>query len=562
MDLRKIFYKGNKPLYALFILLTILDSLINLVLAYILQQITDAAVGTELTRLMDLCFISMGAFFNIAVMSIALYHVKSCFKKKAMQQYKQCILNGLLKKGRKSFSKEGTSTYLSALTNDASIIETNYIEGTVELISYIFFLIAAIIMMLWYNPILALLSLLLLMLPVAISMLTSGKLESQEKLVSQCNAEFVGSVKDMLDGYQIIKSFRAEGEIQKLYHHNNERLEKIKYHRNIICGRIGFISVTGGVISQIAIFLAGAYLAITGKGVTAGMLIAFVDLLGQIVVPIGKIPQLFANRKAAAALIDKMDKALAINIDNRLGKNIVALEKSINLSHVSFGYDDTYVLNDININLCAGKSYAIVGASGSGKSTLLDAIMGSYDNYIGEINYDGIELQKIDSDAIYELVSVVQQNVFIFDASILDNITMFREFPIESVKRAIELSGLAQFIEDKGCDYVCGENGCYLSGGEKQRISIARCLLRHSSILVADEATSALDRQTEYSIISGILKMKNITRIIVTHQLDERLLSQYDKLLVMKSGKIVEEGTFEELLDRKQYFYSLYNVVV
>lgn len=139
---------------------------------------------------------------------------------------------------------------------------------------------------------------------------------------------------------------------------------------------------------------------------------------------------------------------------------------------------------------------------------------------------------------------------------------MFREFPIESVKRAIELSGLAQFIEDKGCDYVCGENGCYLSGGEKQRISIARCLLRHSSILVADEATSALDRQTEYSIISGILKMKNITRIIVTHQLDERLLSQYDKLLVMKSGKIVEEGTFEELLDRKQYFYSLYNVVV
>jgi len=456
-EFQKNIYRGNKLLYALFIVLTILDSLVNLVLTYLLQQITDAAVGTELTRLMNLCLISIGVFSYIAGTSIALYHVKSCFKKRAMQQYKQCIFNGLLKKGRKTFSKEGTSTYLSALTNDASIIETNYIEGTVELISCIFFLIAAIIMMLWYNPILTFVSLLLVMLPVAISMLTSGKLEPQEKLVSQCNAEFVGSVKDMLDGYQIIKSFRAEHEIQKLYQDKNERLEKTKYHRNIICGRIGFISATGGAISQIAIFLAGAYLAIIGKGVTAGILIAFVNLLGQIVVPVGKIPQLFANRKAAAALIDKMEKALANNIDSRPGKNIVALEKGINLSHVSFGYDDTYVLNDINLNLCAGKSYAIVGASGSGKSTLLDAIMGSYDNYIGEIDFDGIELQKINSDAIYELVSVVQQNVFIFDASIIDNITLFREFPIESVKAAIELSGLDQFIEDKGYDYVCGE---------------------------------------------------------------------------------------------------------
>lgn len=128
------------------------------------------------------------------------------------------------------------------------------------------------------------------------------------------------------------------------------------------------------------------------------------------------------------------------------------------------------------------------------------------------------------------------------------------------MKRAMELSGLKKLLEEKGEDYLCGENGCNLSGGERQRISIARCLLRNSSILVADEATAALDAKTAYEVIDAILDMKEMTRIVVTHQLEEHILKRYDEIIVMKNGRIEEKGSFEELLANKKYFYSLYNV--
>ena len=137
---------------------------------------------------------------------------------------------------------------------------------------------------------------------------------------------------------------------------------------------------------------------------------------------------------------------------------------------------------------------------------------------------------------------------------------MFKEFPDERVQRAIALSGLKKLIEEKGEDYLCGENGCNLSGGERQRISIARCLLRETPVLVADEATAALDAKTAYDVVDAILDMDELTRIIVTHQLEEALLSRYDEIIVMKNGHIEECGSFTELLDKKGYFYLLYNV--
>ena len=169
-------------------------------------------------------------------------------------------------------------------------------------------------------------------------------------------------------------------------------------------------------------------------------------------------------------------------------------------------------------------------------------------------------MREISSKSLYELITMIEQNVFVFDASIRDNITMFRNFPAADVDRAIELSGLSRLIEQHGADYLCGENGKGLSGGEKQRISIARSLLQNSSVLLADEATAALDAQTAYQVTSDILKLDGITRIIVTHALAESLLRQYDGIIVLKDGRIVEHGTFEELMEQKGYFYALYTV--
>ena len=135
---------------------------------------------------------------------------------------------------------------------------------------------------------------------------------------------------------------------------------------------------------------------------------------------------------------------------------------------------------------------------------------------------------------------------------------MFRDFPEEKVQQAVTRANLGELISERGSEYLCGENGNGLSGGEKQRISIARSLLRDSSVLLADEITSALDTQTAYKISSDILDLKDITRVVVTHSLDEKLMKRYDRILVMKNGRLEEQGTFDELMAKRKYFHALF----
>ena len=561
MKLRKTFYKGNKICWAGYAILVMLDGVINLVLSVILQQITDAAVEKEMHQLIRVCILSGVTLAGAMLITLAQYYMEARFLKRAMSQYKNQVFSQLLKKSRSSFTKENTSNYISALTNDAASIEENYLRGTVKLLSYAVSFVATLVVMFVYSPVLTLIAIGLTLIPVIISIATGGKLAAMEKEVSAYHAEFVGTLKDMLTGFAVIKSFRAEKEIEAIYQKDNGKLEWQKFKRNVTKGEINLFSMTGMVLSQLGVFLAGAYLTISGGSVTAGVLIAFVNMMGALVAPIGAMPQLMAGRKAAIGLVDKMESILSENtkeVDS--GKEIKDFKEGITLKNVSFGYAEEDVLKDISLRLDAGKSYAIVGASGSGKSTLLDLVMGNFSDYKGEVSFDGVDLKEINLNALYDLISVIQQNVFIFDSTIRENITMFKEFPEEEIKRAIELSGLKKLLEEKGEDYLCGENGCNLSGGERQRISIARCLLRNSAILVADEATAALDAKTAYEVIDAILDMEELTRIVVTHQLEDVVLKRYDEIIVMKNGNIEERGSFEELLENKKYFYSLYNV--
>lgn len=561
MSLRTIFYKGNRVCWVVYTLLVMLDGAMNLLLSVILQQITDAAVGKDMNQLIRVCILSGATLVGAILLTMVQYHTEAKFLKRAMSQYKTVVFSQLLKKSRSNFTKENTSNYISALTNDAATIEENYLKGMVKLISYAVAFVATLAVMFAYSPMLTLIAIGLTLVPVIISIATGGKLEVIEKEVSAHNADFIGTLKDMLTGFAVIKSFRAEKEIEAIYQKDNEKLEYQKFKRNITKGEINLYSMSGMVLSQLGVFLAGAYLAISGRGVTAGVLIAFVNMMGALVAPLGVMPQLMAGRKAAIGLIDKMERILSENTkETDSGKIIKDFSGGIALKNVSVGYTEEDVLKDISLQLDAGKSYAIVGASGSGKSTLLDLIMGNFSDYKGEVSFDEVELKEINLNSLYDLISVIQQNVFIFDSTIRENITMFKEFPEEEMKRAMELSGLKKLLEEKGEDYLCGENGCNLSGGERQRISIARCLLRNSSILVADEATAALDARTAYEVIDAILDMKEMTRIVVTHQLEEHILKRYDEIIVMKNGRIEEKGSFEELLANKKYFYSLYNV--
>ena len=178
----------------------------------------------------------------------------------------------------------------------------------------------------------------------------------------------------------------------------------------------------------------------------------------------------------------------------------------------------------------------MAGGSGSGKSTLLKLLQGSNDGYRGSILYDGKELRTLRPDSLYDLLSVIQQDVFILNSSVRDNFTMFRDFPSGKVERVIRLAGLEGLINARGADCPCGENGNALSGGERQRISIARSLLRETPVLLVDEATASLDPVTAFGVTDSILSLDGLTRILVTHRLEEAMLRRCDGILVLKTG--------------------------
>lgn len=557
---RRLFYK-NKMCFIASVIMTIVMSFLNLMISWLIQQIMDSMANQNMQSAVRCAWIAASVVIAYTVANAVYRAVYPRFLQRAMQQYRDYAFSRLTQKSLRSFSKEGTALYVSALTNDCTSIENNYLAATFTLIEFFFCFLGALIMMLYYSPVMLVLAVALSFLPVAVSMTAGNRLTEQEKEISKKNERFVSIVNELLSGFPVIKSFRAETQASRLFSQRNEQAEEAKKNKRRTEQLISLLANDAGIIAQMGIFLAGAWLAISNKGVTAGVVIVFVQLMNYILNPISQVPLLWSNRKAAIALMEKLSDALSENVREEGREKLNGFSEKIEVKDLTYGYEpESHVLKDLDVQFDAGKSYAIVGGSGSGKSTLLNLLMGSSSNYQGEICIDGVSIKNIESESLYQLMTSVQQNVFVFNDTIRNNVTMFHEFPDKEVTLALERSGLSEFIEKRGEDFVCGENGANLSGGERQRISIARALLRKSPILLVDEATAALDAATARAVSFSILNLVGMTRIVVTHRLEEAILRRYDKILVMKNGTICEQGNFDTLMQQKGQFYSLFQI--
>lgn len=561
-ELTRQFYKGNMLSFSLVMVKVVCMVAVNLMISWLMQVLIDLTTGVDARySLMDVCLL---ALLSLGILIVCLwmgYLGTPRFIARAVGQYRQYVFEKISRKGIAAFSGENTSFYISALSNDVAVIENGYLQSIFQLFADLGLFVGALGLMLWYSPLLTGIAIALALLPVVASILTGNRMAKAEELVSQKNDAFMSTLSDSLTGFSVVKSFKAEAAMCRLFAQRIREVSQAKTMREKMAILVEAMATVAGVIAQIGVFIAGAALAMGGHGVSGGMLIAFVNLMNFVIRPIGSVPQCLAKRKAACALMEKLANALQENVRQEGLEEKKELQTGILIKDVCFGYEpEKQVLHHVSFHFEAGKSYAVVGASGSGKSTLLNLLMAAHDGYGGEICYDDLELRRMDTESLYDIVSVVQQNVFIFNASIRENITMFADFPKEEVDRAIELSGLSSLIASRGEDYLCGENGSGLSGGEKQRVSIARSLLKKSQVLLVDEATAALDAQTAFQVSGAILDLNRLTRIVVTHALDENLLRRYDCILAMKNGQLVESGSFEALMEKKGYFYSLFTV--
>ncbi len=553
-------YRGNRLKFALLLGLYFVIILILLAQSWLLGELIEVITAPSRQRILRDVVIAAVLIVGLGLVQLAQAPLQSRFVHKGLAQYKETLFAALTRKNISAFTKENTARYLSGLTNDVNSIEENYIFGSIYIVFYLLLSAGALSVMLALCWQLALVGILLSVLPGVGSMLMGSEMTRREKAVSDENEHFVGQVKDFLGGFAVVKSFKAESQSRERFARQNRVLEAVKGRRRFWKVCVNSFANFSSSIFQIGVLLAGVWFALQGD-LAVGAVLNITNLCNYISETLLQLPQLWSGYQASRGLIEKAAAVVEQNTAQGGTPLPPVLEDAVTLDHVSYTYGgDTPALQDVTLRFEAGKSYAVVGGSGSGKSTLLNLLMGAFRDYEGSVQIDGRELRDADPDSLYDLFSLIGQNVFLFDDTLRSNVTMFAPCDEDDLLRAVERSGLGELVQERGLDMPCGENGSNLSGGEKQRVSIARSLLRGTPVLLLDEATAALDNRTAFAVTKEILDLEGLTRVVVTHRLEKSLLTRYDEIIAMRDGKICERGTFEELMSRPGYFYSLYTV--
>ena len=559
-SVKSYIYKGNIFNFIVLTFTSLFQTAALIIVSLMLEKIMAIASSENLNALYEQFVMFIVLLVSSIIIFILITYLKPKYQKKAITQYKNNIYNKILDKSISNFNKHNTSTYISALTNDVHKIEEDFLFSVFDLIANITLFICTIVVMIIYSPLLTISGIVLSLLPFIGVIIVGGKLAIREKEISDQNANFMHFIKDNLIGFSTVKVFKAEKKIKDLFEKNNSIIEDKKASKTKTLALMEMVQQVLSLVSQLGVFFIGAYIAIKTGKITPSVILLFVQLMNYIISPLMQIPTLLSKRLSCKPLFIKIEEIIKMETYENQTESIKNIN-DITISNLKFMYEEKVILENISYKFEKNKSYAIVGPSGSGKTTLINLLLGKDYNYTGNINYNGIEVRQISQDSLYKISSFVEQNVFVFDDSIINNITMYSNVSDELLNEALVKSGLIDLINEKGKDYRCGENGCNLSGGEKQRISIARALLNKSQLLLLDEATSALDNETAAFVTNNLLEIDNTTKIMITHRLDEEMLKKFDEIIVMKNGNIVEFGTYRELINKNGIFKALVELV-
>ena len=488
--------------------------------------------------------------------------VMSSYIKNTVNYLRTDIFSKIINKDIKDFSLDNSGKYISILYNDLKIIEDNFFNNLFQVISCFISFIISLVVLFSISPTIVIFISIFGVLGFIIPNALSKKLVIQKNEYSQ-NLEQVTSItKDLFSGFEVIKGFNISNKINEIFKTASTNVETSKKKYSILEGIIRGFSLSFSVTIYLGVLLLGGYLMYK-KSITVGTAIIIIQLSTHIVGPVKLSISLINQISSVAMIADKIEEILEDTHDDFENTKLENFSKSICIENLNFSYtEERKALDNINITFDKNKKYAIVGESGSGKSTLIKLLMRYYNDYEGKISIDNLNIKNIYSSDLYKNISMIQQNIFMFDDSIKENIRLYSNHDDKDILDACKRSGLDKLLNKlpNGINSLVGENGNKLSGGEKQRIAIARALINNTQILILDESTSALDNETAYNLENSLLNLENLTLITVTHKLIKNILNRYDEIIVMKNGKIIEKGNFEDLINIKGYFYSLYTI--
>ena len=507
--------------------------------------------------------IILASIFLIILLFVTEYidgYVMSSYIKNTVNYLRCDIFTKILNKDMKDFFLDNSGKYISILYNDIKIIEDSLLNNIFLVISSFISFIISLLFLFSISPSIVIFIVIFGILGFVIPNALSKKLIIEKNNYSHNLEEITSVTKDLFSGFEVIKGFNIGSKINTIFKNSSNTVESTKKKCSILESIIKGFSLSFSVTVYLGVLILGGYLMYKGE-ISVGTAIIIIQLSTHIVGPVKTSISLINQIKSVSLIADKIDEILYDSCEDIEEVSLPKFENSIEIKNLDFSYtNDRKALNNINLTFEKNKKYAIVGESGCGKSTLIKLLMRYYKDYNGDILIDNKDIHKIFSNDLYKNMSMIQQNVFMFDDSIKENIKLFANYSDEEVLSICDRSGLSNLISrlPDGINSLVGENGNKLSGGEKQRIAIARSLINNTKILILDESTSALDNETAYNLESSLLSINDLTLIVVTHKLIKNILLNYDEIIVMKDGMVIEKGSFDYLISLKGYFYSLY----
>ncbi|MBS1510674.1 MAG: ABC transporter ATP-binding protein [Bacteroidetes bacterium] len=590
-------YKASITAYFVCIILTIVFSIFSIGMLFPFMQIifvndkdaiakamtsTNPIVRFVNTQLFDLINSNSGGVFFalgvVCVMIVVLIFLKNLFlylsyrvlgpiKNGIVNQLRLDIYDKILKLPIGFFTEKRKGDLMSRMTNDVAEVEGSVV-GTLEgWIKDPLTIIFNLCFLFFISP--KLTGVILLCIPIMGLVIgrLSRSLKKDSKYAAEKSGEAISTVDETLGGLRVIKAFNVEGTLRNKFFTISDAF---LHARN----RMGFRRDLASPMSEmmgVAIFAGilwfGGRIVLSeaqggSLGLTGSLFLMYMGLFYNVIDPAKSISTAFSNMQRGSAAIDRIEEVLKAPVtvdDNPNGKQIQTLQQGIEFKNVGFMYDDAVILKNINLTIPKGKTVALVGSSGAGKSTLADLVPRFHDTSSGEILVDGVNIKEYSLQSLRGLISIVTQEPILFNDSIRNNIALGMTGATDAdIEQAAKVANAHNFIvqKEEGYQTNIGDRGSKLSGGEKQRLTIARAVLKNPPILILDEATSSLDTESERLVQDAINNlMTNRTSIVIAHRLST--IRHADEIVVLQKGEIVERGTHDSLIAQNGFYKRL-----
>lgn len=529
--------------------------------------IDEGLIGRDLKMLITLIIASLGVTLGANLIRVAESYLNNWIAQHITYDMRNKMYQHLQQMSQNFFTSNNQGDIITRMTSDISGVERIITNTFTSILSNVITLICAVIIMFQQNWILALVGILVIPL-FTIPTRWAGKTRwTLTREAQECNDQINGILNETLSvsGQLLVKLFGREAYEYDKYKDANHRMIRLNIQESMAGRWFMVIINTFSSVGPMLLYLVGGILMMKyNSSLTVGDISVLVALLGKMYGPVNSLLNIQVEWIRSMALFTRIFEYFDMPVEIENAPDAITLKNAqgnVEFQHVEFSYnEERKILKDINFKLESGKSIAIVGPSGSGKSTIVNLIPRLYDVAAGSVTFDGVDVRKLDLGSLRENIGIVSQETYLFNGTIRENLLYAKPDATEAeLIEACEKANIYEFIQkqEKGLDAVVGNRGLKLSGGEKQRISIARVLLKNPVLFIFDEATASLDSISESKIQEAIDPIiHSRTSILIAHRLSTILAA--DEILVVKDGVIVERGVHSELVKAGGTYAELY----